>query len=265
MSWRLHNVKNIAQKNRFFLAVAVSVAVTTVIFLFMHRLISGDPLKIDTDNLMVSVDIYQPPPESKPKEPPPDETPPPPMNQPVAEPTMAPLAVSAPVATPKLKVGGPPIASFAPSFDDVTLESGSGGVFGSGFGDGDGGSTWTGPSGNNRELAKKIAEADRKGAEGYREIVPFGTRQPNIPEAAWRNKTDGWVLVTFTVNMKGKVENVRVLDSQPAGLFDANVVAAVSDWIYDPEDLKARKAKVQLTQRIEMHWKDYPNNNHQLR
>ncbi|HNE26068.1 MAG TPA: hypothetical protein PLH12_02895, partial [Pseudomonadales bacterium] len=100
MSWRLHNVKNIAQKNRFFLAVAVSVAVTTVIFLFMHRLISGDPLKIDTDNLMVSVDIYQPPPESKPKEPPPDETPPPPMNQPVAEPTMAPLAVSAPVATP---------------------------------------------------------------------------------------------------------------------------------------------------------------------
>ena len=114
-------------------------------------------------------------------------------------------------------------------------------------------------------MAKKIAEADRKGAEGYREIVPFGTRQPNIPEAAWRNKTDGWVLVTFTVNMKGKVENVRVLDSQPAGLFDANVVAAVSDWIYDPEDLKARKAKVQLTQRIEMYWKDYPNNNHQLR
>ncbi len=114
-------------------------------------------------------------------------------------------------------------------------------------------------------MAKKIAEADRKGAEGYREIVPFGTRQPNIPESAWRNKTDGWVLVTFTVNMRGKVENVRVLDSQPAGLFDANVVAAVSDWIYDPEDLKARKAKVQLTQRIELRWKDYPNNNQQLR
>ena len=112
---------------------------------------------------------------------------------------------------------------------------------------------------------KKIAEADKKGAEGYREIVPFGTRQPNIPEAAWRNKTDGWVLVTFVVNLQGKVENVRVLDSQPAGLFDANVVAAVSDWIYDPTDLKARKAKVQLTQRIQMYWKDYPNNNQQLR
>lgn len=256
-------MKNFSQNKQLLLAATASVLVTTAIFLFMHRLISGNPLKIDTDNLVVSVDIYQPPPESKPKETPPEEAPPPPTNQPVAEPTMAPLAVSAPVATPKLKVGGPPIASFAPSFDDVTLESGSGGVFGSGFGDG--GSTWSGPSGNNRELAKKIAEADRKGAEGYREIVPFGTRQPNIPESAWRNKTDGWVLVTFTVNMRGKVENVRVLDSQPAGLFDANVVAAVSDWIYDPEDLKARKAKVQLTQRIELRWKDYPNNNQQLR
>lgn len=258
-------MKTLTQNKQLLIAGVASVLVTTAIFLFMNRLISGDPLKIDTDNLVVSVDIYQPPPESKPKEAPPEEAPPPPSNQPVAEPTMAPLAVSAPVATPKLKVGGPPIASFAPSFDDVVLESGSGGVFGSGFGDGDGGSTWTGPSGNNRELARKIAEADKKGAEGYREIVPFGTRQPNVPEAAWRNKTDGWVLVTFTVNMQGKVENVRVLDSQPAGLFDANVVAAVSDWIYDPEDLKARKAKVQLTQRIAMFWKDYPNNNQQLR
>ncbi|MCC7516669.1 MAG: TonB family protein [Pseudomonadales bacterium] len=86
-----------------------------------------------------------------------------------------------------------------------------------------------------------------------------------MPEAAWNSKTDGWVLVTFSVNTRGKVENVRVLDSQPPGLFDANVVAAVSDWIYDPADIQGRKVKVQLTQRIEMHWKDYPHNNQQLR
>lgn len=253
------------QRIRIPIAVVCSVVMTTLIFLFMYHLISGNPLHIDTDNLAVSVDIYQPPPESKPEQPHEELQQPPPSNQPVAEPTMAPLSVSAPAPAPRLKVGGPPIPSFAPSFDDVALESGSGGVFGSGFGDGDGGSTWTGPSNNNRELAKKIAEADRKGAEGYREIVPFGTRQPNIPEAAWRSKTDGWVLVTFTVNLRGKVENVRVLDSQPPGLFDANVVAAVSDWIYDPADLQGKKAKVQLTQRIQLYWKDYPNNHQQLK
>ncbi len=252
------------QDLRYPSAVLASLLVTVLIFLFMHRLISGDPLRIDTDNLMVSVDIYQPPPESKPQEPPPEEVPPVVNSQPVAEPTLAPLSVSAPTPTPQLKVGGPPVPSFAPSFDDVALESGSGSIFGSGFGDA-GGTTWTGSGGDNRELAKKIAEADRKGAEGYREIVPFGTRQPNVPEAAWNSKTDGWVLVTFSVNTRGKVENVRVLDSQPPGLFDANVVAAVSDWIYDPADIQGRKVKVQLTQRIEMHWKDYPHNNQQLR
>jgi protein TonB len=249
---------------RYPVAIATSVVATVAIFIFMHRLISGGPLQIDTDNLMVSVDIYQPPPEQTPEqedEPPPQEI----SDQPVTEPTMAPLSVSAPTPTPQLKAGGPPIPSFAPSFDDIALESGSGSIFGSGFGDGGGASKWSGPGGGDDQLAKKIAEADKKGAEGYREIVPFGTRQPNIPEYAWQNKINGWVLVTYTVNTSGKVENVRVLDSQPPGVFDEKVMAAVSDWIYDPADIKGRKVKVQLTQRIELFWKDYPNNNKQLK
>jgi protein TonB len=248
---------------RYPVAIVTSVLVTTAVFLFMHKLISGSPLQIDTDNLMVSVDIYQPP-EDRPE---PEHEPPPPevSQQPVAEPTMARLSVSAPTPTPQLKAGGPPIPSFAPSFDDVALESGSGSIFGSGFGDGSGASKWSGPGGGDDNLAKKIAAEDKKGAEGYREIVPFGTRQPNIPEYAWQNKIDGWVLVTFTVNTRGKVENVRILDGQPAGVFDEKVIAAVSDWIYSPADIEGRKTKVQLTQRIELHWKDYPNNNKQLK
>lgn len=250
------------QSLRYPVAIVVSIAVTAAVFVFMHKLISGSGLQVDIDSLTVSVDIYQPPPESKP-EPPPEEAPPPVSSEPVAEPTMAPLSVSAPAPTPQLKAGGPPIPSFAPSFDDIAVESGSGSIFGSGFGDGDGASSWSPPGDN--ALAQKIAEADKKGAEGYREIVPFGTRQPNIPEYAWKNKINGWVLVTFTVNMQGHVENVRVLDSQPKGVFDENVIAAVADWIYDPQDMKMRKAKVQLTQRIELFWKDYPNNNTQLK
>ncbi len=247
---------------RYPVAIATSLLVTAAIFVFMHRLISGNPLQVAMDNFSVQVDIYQPPPESKP-EPPPEDTPPPELNQPVAEPTMAPLSVSAPAPTPQLKASGPPVPSFAPSFDDIALESGSGGIFGSGFGDGDGASAWSPPGDDG--LAKKIAEAEKKGAEGYREIVPFGTRQPNIPDYAWKNKINGWVLVTFTVNTNGQVENVRVLDSQPKGVFDENVIAAVQDWIYDPADIKGRKVKVQLTQRIELFWKDYPNNNKQLK
>jgi periplasmic protein TonB len=249
---------------RYPVAITISVLATVSIFLFMHRLISGSPLQVDTDNLMVSVDIYQPPPEHTPepeKEPPPQAI----SDKPVTEPTMAPLSVNAPAPTPQLKAGGPPIPSFASSFDDVALESGSGSIFGSGFGDGNGASKWSGPGGVDNKLAQKIAEADKKGAEGYREIVPFGTRQPNIPEYAWKNKIDGWVLVAYAVNTNGHVSDVRVLDGQPPGVFDENVIAAVSDWIYSADDMRGRKAKVQLTQRIELYWKDYPRNNKQLK
>jgi protein TonB len=244
---------------RYPVAIAVSLLVTTVTFVFMHKLLSGTPVQVDTANIVTSINIYQPP-ESTP----PAVTEAPPDTAPVtaAEPSMVPLSVNAPAASPQLKAGGPPIPSFASSFDDVSLTSGSGDIFGSGFGEGNA-STWT-PSGDDK-LAKKIAEADKKGAEGYREIVPYGTRQPNVPEYAWKNKIDGWVLVTFSVNTKGVVESVRVLDAQPRGVFDENVTAAVQDWVYDPADIGGRKVKVQLTQRIDMRWKDYPNNNKQLK
>ncbi len=244
---------------RYPVAIAASLVVTACIFVFMHKLISGSPLQVDTDNIVTSINIYQPP-EDKP--PPPPETQPDAAPAPTAEPTMAPLSVSAPAPSPQLKAGGPPIPSFAPAFDDVSLTSGSGDILGSGFGDGNA-SSWS-PPGDDK-LAKKIAEADKKGAEGYREVVPYGTRQPNIPDYAWKNKIDGWVLVTFAVNTRGHVENVRVLDANPRGVFDQNVIDAVQDWIYDPADFGGRKVKVQLTQRIELHWQDYPNNNKQLK
>ncbi len=256
-------MNNRLQRLRYPVAIGFSLFATACIFLFMHRLIGGSPLTVDTGNLTVQVDIYQPP--EQPTEPQHEDEPPPQAlsKQPMAEPTMSRLSVNTPAPSPQLKAGGPPISSFAPSFDDIAVESGSGGIFGSGFGDGNGASSWSPPGDN--ALAKKIAEADKKGAEGYREIVPFGTRQPNIPEYAWKNKINGWVLVTFSVNTSGKVENVRVLDSQPKGVFDENVIAAVSDWIYDSADIQGRKVKVQLTQRIELFWKDYPNNNTQLK
>jgi outer membrane biosynthesis protein TonB len=61
------------------------------------------------------------------------------------------------------------------------------------------------------------------------------------------------------------VDNVRVLDASPKGVFEDNVVAAVSDWLYDPADIGGKKVKVQLTQKVFMKWKDYPNNLVQLK
>ena len=71
--------------------------------------------------------------------------------------------------------------------------------------------------------------------------------------------------MAFSVNANGHVENARVLDANPKGIFEDNVLAAVSDWLYDPADLGGKKVKVQLKHKIYMYWKDYPNNIMQLK
>jgi TonB family protein len=245
---------------RYTVSTLVGVTMTCAIFLLMYRLIGSGPLKVKTEDLYATVDIYQPeaPPPPKPQT---KQSEPEPQHKMVLEPEMSLLALSMPAST-TLDLPSAPVMDAPPSMDDIALNSGTGNRLSNGAGTGDLPKTWT-PPGDDK-LAKKIAEADAKGANGYREVLPNSTRQPNIPEYAWKNKIDGWVLVAFTVNTKGEVENVRVLDAQPRGVFEDNVIASVKNWIYDPADFNGKKVKAQLTQRIELFYKDYPRNNRQI-
>jgi len=244
---------------RYSLSTIAGVAMTAAIFFLMYRLIGSGPLKVKTDEAFAVVNIYQQPVDTAPK---PRVQTPEPEKAPLLEPSLAPLSLSAPTATQTLNLPGPPISSSAPSLNDISVSSGEGGILGSGIGNGDVPQSWT-PPGDDK-LAKKIAAADAKGANGYKEVLPNATRQPNIPEYAWKNIINGWVLVAFTVNAKGFVENVRVLDAQPRGVFEENVIASVQHWVYSPADFGGKAVKAQLTQKIELFYKDYPNNNRQL-
>jgi len=244
---------------RYSLSTLAALLMTAAIFFLMYRLIGNGPLKIKSEEIFAQVNIYQPAPEKKS---PPQVQEAQPEHKVTLEPEMSPLSVTAPSASQTLALPGPPIPTSAPGMNDITLTSGSGDVLGSGTGGNNLPGTWM-PPGDDK-LAKKIAAADAKGANGYREVLPNATRQPNIPEIAWKNKINGWVLVAFTVNAQGFVENVRVLDSQPRGVFEENVIASVKHWVYSPADFGGKKVKAQLTQKIELFYKDYPNNNKQL-
>lgn len=236
---------------------------TAAIFTLMYQLIGTGAIQRAEDTLFTTVNIYEAPPESTPEPEVEPDTVPETQSTPTFEPLLAPLTIHSPTPTPTLKVAGPPVTAFEPSFNDIALASGSGSAFGEGFMSGSDSETWTPPGDDS--LAKKIAEAEAKGKAGFREVLPRATRQPNIPEYAWKNKIDGWVLVGFTVNSFGHVENVRVLDAKPKGVFEENVIASVKHWVYSPADIGGKKVKVQLTQKIELFWKDYPNNNKQLK
>ena len=55
---------------------------------------------------------------------------------------------------------------------------------------------------------------------------------PLYPEAARAQGIEGWVRLRYDIASDGRVENLRVLESSPPGVFDAAAMAAVAQWRY---------------------------------
>lgn len=212
----------------------MAVLVSLLLFTFMVKLLSTDTVQQSIDQAVTSMQFVQLPPE--PAEPPADnEQSAPPETQVTDDSRLLPVAalpqvaaVPAPDSVPLPRVNDMAVAAPAPT------------------------SNWGLPP------AGDAFDAGEKG-KGYIEVVPLATRRPNIPERAWRNKIDGWVLVAFTLKPDGRTTNVRVLDAHPGGVFEDNVVRAVEDWLYDMSGIK-HKGNLILTQKIELFWQDFPDN-----
>jgi protein TonB len=235
---------------RFIPALFGALLVTVLVFLFMRSLIEyseteGTQLAVYND-----VQILHSAPEP--------ETPPPPeqaTTEPelTAEPTLEPLAASIPaLAAPAVP---------AAALEIPALDLGAGDLDIPAVGD-----SWTGGVGDRWSKALGVGDGAQVGtgagtdAQGYVEVVPYDTRRPNVPEVAWRNKIDGWVLVAFSVTPEGRTQKVRVLDASPRGVFEDAVIAAVSDWKYQVSFAGKAKGDVVMTQKVEVRWSNYPQN-----
>lgn len=223
---------------RLFPALFGALLVTLVVFLFMHRLIQhgveeGVPVMVYND-----VQVVPPPPEEPPPEEPLPETEP----QPTDEPTMEPLAVTAIAPAAPLPTDTLEIPALDLAVGDLDIAAA--------------GNRWSAPLGGG---GAEVVVGGRD-AQGFIEVVPFDTRRPNVPEVAWQNKIDGWVLVAFSVTPTGRTRDVRVLDASPRGVFEDKVIAAVEDWTYRLTASSEIKGDVVLTQKVEVQWKNYPQN-----
>lgn len=223
---------------RVFPALLGALLITLAIFLFMHSLIQrgkeeGVPLAVYQD-----VQIFQPQPE----EPVPEEPPPEAEQEPLDEPVLEPLVVAP---------ASPPAPLLADSLEIPALDLGVGDIDIAAAGE-----RWSAPvTGGGAEVV--VGGTD---AQGYIEVVPFDTRRPNVPDVAWQNKIDGWVLVAFSVTAAGRTRDVRVLDASPRGVFEDKVIAAVEDWTYRINFSGKPKGDVILTQKVEVQWRNYPQN-----
>jgi len=65
-------------------------------------------------------------------------------------------------------------------------------------------------------------------------LVPISTPSPPFPDSALRARLSGYVVVTYTVGTDGRVGNMRILESQPRGVFDRTVQQTLGRWRYEP-------------------------------
>lgn len=82
-------------------------------------------------------------------------------------------------------------------------------------------------------------------------LTPLSTARPQMPDWACKQKLNGWVEAVFIVMPNGRVQNIRIVDADPRGVFEAAAIESINNWIYEPTG-KAAEVK----QRVPMNHED---------
>jgi protein TonB len=74
---------------------------------------------------------------------------------------------------------------------------------------------------------------------------------PLYPARALLRRTEGWVRLQLSIDAEGLVEDARVLEASPEGVFEKAALKAVRRWRFEPPTGGEGRAPVQVTQKIE--------------
>jgi protein TonB len=89
--------------------------------------------------------------------------------------------------------------------------------------------------------------------QGFRgkPLIPLSTARPQMPDWACKQRIRGWVEVVFTVMPNGRVRDVKLVDADPRGVFEAAAIESISNWIY-----AETKTAHEVKQRVDMNPED---------
>ena len=79
---------------------------------------------------------------------------------------------------------------------------------------------------------------------------PRSRRPPEYPSKARERGIQGHVLLKLKISENGDVEQVKVVDAQPIGVFEDVAIAAVRQWTFDPARYKGSPVAVSVSQKI---------------
>ena len=83
-------------------------------------------------------------------------------------------------------------------------------------------------------------------ADAADNIKPIMRVEPRFPVGAAAAGTEGYVVAEFDIQPDGTVQNVQIIKSVPAQVFDKVAVTALQQWAYSPSATGMKQAKVQL-------------------
>lgn len=101
-------------------------------------------------------------------------------------------------------------------------------------------------------------QGDEGPPAGRPELVPVTSVQPVYPAAALHAGQEGYVDLHFTASSDGRVEDVIVAASKPAGVFDAAAIRAMKRWRFKPVTVDGAAVKQPGTARVRFALPDDP-------
>ena len=104
-----------------------------------------------------------------------------------------------------------------------------------------------------------LGTPDMNAAYGVGEIdhplTPLSRIPPLYPMRARRRGVEGWVRVRFIVNEEGRAQDIRIVESDPKGIFERSVSRCVAQWRFTPGTVGGIPVKtwVETTVRFDLH------------
>lgn len=77
-------------------------------------------------------------------------------------------------------------------------------------------------------------DQDQEPAMVRRQPSPLHIVQPQYPAIAYKSRLKGTVTVSFTIGTDGSTSRIRVVGSEPPGIFDHAAREAVKQWTFQP-------------------------------
>lgn len=86
------------------------------------------------------------------------------------------------------------------------------------------------------------------------EATPIVRIEPKYPVQAARDGKEGYVILSFTINEVGGVDDVEVIDADPKRVFDREAKRALRKWKYKPKIVDGKTEK-QFGMKVQLDFK----------